>query len=179
MRSQSSNRKCLLELFQRRSKVLQGICQEYTWNFDQFKAFSEHYKPIRGFVYEITEFICHLRYFSEFIQKYPTSLVKISISTRKLLVILSHFFFCELKSRELAPCKLSHIGCCGFNYILSISFNYIYIPKRKICFVLFTQALRFPRSTSISCFTCNNSKKLSTFVMNKMSQIWLNSSIIE
>ena len=49
------------------------------FNFDQWKAFSENYKPMRVWlwlVYKFTENYCHSRLFSEFIQtqkKYPIS----------------------------------------------------------------------------------------------------------
>ena len=80
----------------RRSKVQENnMSCERALNFDQWKTFSENYKPMRvwlWFVYKFTENYCRLRLFSEFIQtqkRYPTSLDKIRILTWKLLVISS------------------------------------------------------------------------------------------
>ena len=72
-----------------------NISCESASNFDQWKTFSENYKPMRVWlwlVYKFTENYCRSRLFSEFIQtqrKYPTSLDKIRILTWKLLVISS------------------------------------------------------------------------------------------
>ena len=88
--------KYLLELIKRRSKVQEkNMSCEGRLNFDQWKTFSENYKPIRvwlWFVYKFTENNCHSQLFSQFIQtqkRYPTSLDKIRILTWKLLVISS------------------------------------------------------------------------------------------
>ena len=82
------NSKYLLELIKRRSKVQEkNISCERALNFDQWKTFSENYKPMRVWlwlVYKFTENYCRLRLFSEFIQtqkRYPTSLDKIRILT--------------------------------------------------------------------------------------------------
>ena len=86
--------KCLLELIERRSKVQENNMPcERASNFDQWKTFSVHYKPVRvwlWFVYKSTENHCRQRLSTEFIQtqkSYPTSLDKISILTWKLLII--------------------------------------------------------------------------------------------
>ena len=61
-------------------------------NFDQWKTFSENYKPMRVWlwlVYKFTENNCRSRIFSEFIQtqkRYPSSHDEIRILTWKLLV---------------------------------------------------------------------------------------------
>ena len=80
----------------RRSKVQEkNMSCEHALNFDQWKTFSENYKPMRVWlwlVYKFTENYYPSRLFSEFIQtqkRYPTSLDKIRILTWKLLVISS------------------------------------------------------------------------------------------
>ena len=79
---------------------------ERALNFDQWKTFSENYKPMRVWlwlVYKFTENYYPSRLFSEFIQtqkRYPTSLDKICILTWKLLVISSWNFSCELNSKR-------------------------------------------------------------------------------
>ena len=90
------NTKHLLELIKRRSKVQETIMScERALNFDQWKTFSENYKPMRVWlwlVYKFAENYCRLRLFSEFIQtqkRYPTYLNKIRILTWKLFVISS------------------------------------------------------------------------------------------
>ena len=93
--SETSNTK-YLELIKRRSKVQEkNMSCERALNFDQWKTFSENYKPMivwLWLVYKFTENCQIYRLFSEFIQtkkRYPTSLDKIRILTRKLLVISS------------------------------------------------------------------------------------------
>ena len=77
---------------------------ERALNSDQWKTFSENYKPIRvslWLVYKFTDNNCRSQLFSEFIQtekSYLTFLDKISIITWKPLVILSQNIFCELNS---------------------------------------------------------------------------------
>ena len=85
-----------LELIKRRSKVQEkNMSCERTLNFDQWKTFSENYKPMKVWlwlVYKFTENYQIELLFSEFIQtkkSYPTSLDKIRMLTRKLLVISS------------------------------------------------------------------------------------------
>ena len=99
--------KYLLELIKRRSKVQENnISCEHDLNFDQWKTFSENYKPIRVWlclVYKFAENNCLLQLFSEFIQtqkRYPTSLDKIRILTWKLLVIAGQNCLCELDSQR-------------------------------------------------------------------------------
>ena len=86
-------------------KIIKGwskrICQERTWNFEQWKVLFKHYKPIGVFVYQITEINCRLRYFVKFVQtqkEYPISLNKISSLIEKLLVISSRNFSRKLNS---------------------------------------------------------------------------------
>ena len=93
--SETSNTK-YLELIKRRSKVQEkNMSCERALNFDQWKTFSENYKPMRVWLwlaYKFTETCQIYRLFSEFIQtkkRYPTSLNKIRILTRKQLVISS------------------------------------------------------------------------------------------
>ena len=93
--SETSNTK-YLELIKRRSKVQEkNMSCERALNFDQWKTFSENYKPMRvwlWFVYKFTENCQIYRLFSEFIQtkkRYPTSFDKIRILNRKLLVTSS------------------------------------------------------------------------------------------
>ena len=83
-----------LGLIKRRSKVQKiNMSCKRTLNFDQWKPFSENYKPIRiwlSLVYKFTHNYCRSRLFSKFIQtqkRYPTSLDKMRILTWKLLVI--------------------------------------------------------------------------------------------
>ena len=67
---------------------------ERALTFDQWKTFSENYKPMRVWLwlaYKFTEDYCSWL-FSEFIQtekRYPTSFDKIRIVTWKLLAISS------------------------------------------------------------------------------------------
>ena len=76
----------------------------YMINFDQWKTFSENYKPVRVWlwlVYKFAENYCSSRFFSEFIQtqkRYPISPDKIRILTWKLLVISGWNFSCKLNS---------------------------------------------------------------------------------
>ena len=91
--SKTSNNK-YLELIKRRSKVQENnMSCERALNFDQWKTFSENYKPMRvslWLVYKFTENCQIYRLFSESIQtnkRYPTCLEKIRILTWKLLVI--------------------------------------------------------------------------------------------
>ena len=87
---------------------------ESALNLDQWKPFSENYKPMRVWlwlVYKFTENCQIYLLFSEFIQtkkRYPTSLDKIRIPTMILLV--------NLTLKELAPCWMSHICRCAYNY---------------------------------------------------------------
>ena len=83
-------------LIKRRSKVQEKnmSCQR-ALNVDQWKIFSENYKPMRVWlwlVYKFTKNYCCSWLFSEFIQtqrRYPTSLDKIRILTWKLLALSS------------------------------------------------------------------------------------------
>ena len=81
-------------LLRRVRKFKKRICQG-SFNFDQWKTFSENYKLIRvwlWFVYKFTENNCCSRLYSEFIQtqkRYLTSLEKICILPWKVLVISS------------------------------------------------------------------------------------------
>ena len=93
--SETSNTK-YLELIKRRSKVQEkNMSCERALNFDQWKTFSENYKPMivwLWLVYKFTENCQIYRFFSEFIQtkkRYPIYLDKIRTLTRKLLVISS------------------------------------------------------------------------------------------
>ena len=70
-------------------------------NFDQRKAFSENYEPIKVFCLQNYQENCCSRHFTEIIQtqkSYPTYLDKISILTEILLVIPSQNFSSELNS---------------------------------------------------------------------------------
>ena len=85
-----------INVYLRRSKVQQkNMSCECGLNFDQWKTFSENYKPMKvrlWLVYKFTENYCRLRLFSEFIKtqkRYFTSLDKIRILTCHLLVISS------------------------------------------------------------------------------------------
>ena len=85
-----------LELIKRRSKVHENnMSCERALNFDQWKTFSENYKPMGVWlwlVYKFTENRQIYRLFSEFIQtqkRYPTSLDKIRKLIWKLLIISS------------------------------------------------------------------------------------------
>ena len=93
--SETSNTK-YLELIKRRSKVQEkNMSCERALNFDQWKTFSENYKPMRVWLWLVYKFAenCQMyRLFSESIQtkkRYPTSLDKRRIQTQKLLVIPS------------------------------------------------------------------------------------------
>ena len=93
--SETSNTK-YLELIKRRSKVQEkNMWCERALNFDQWKTFSENCKPMRAWlwlVYKFTKNCQTYRLFSEFIRtnkRYPISLDKIRILTRKLLLISS------------------------------------------------------------------------------------------
>ena len=88
------NNKYLLVVFKRISKVQEkNMSCERALNFDQWKTFSENYKPMRVWlwlVYKFTKNYCCSRLFSEFIQtkkRYPTSLDKMRILTWEQLVI--------------------------------------------------------------------------------------------
>ena len=88
------NTKYLLELIKRRSKVQETIMScKRALSFDQWKRFSENYKPMRiwlWFVYQFTESYYPSWLFAEFIQtqkRYPTCPDKIHILIQKLLVI--------------------------------------------------------------------------------------------
>ena len=96
--SETSNTK-YLELIKRRSKVQEkNMSCECALNFDQWKTFSENYKPMRVWlwlVYKFTENYCRSWLFSEFIQtqkRYPTSLDK------RLLCLSWHKTYPNLKT---------------------------------------------------------------------------------
>ena len=102
--SETSNLK-YLELIKRRSKFQEkNMPCKLALNFDQSKTFSENYEPMRvwlWFVYKFTKNYQIYRLFSKFIQtkkRYPTSLDKIRILTRKLSAISNKHFSCELSS---------------------------------------------------------------------------------
>ena len=85
-----------LELIKGRSKVQEkNMSCESALNFDRWKTFSENCKSMRVWlwlVYKFTENCQIYRLFSDFNQtkkRYPTSLDKIRILTRKQLVISS------------------------------------------------------------------------------------------
>ena len=78
-----------------------NISYEHALNFDQWKTFSENYKPMRVWLclaYRFIENNCRSWIFSNFIQNqkvYSVSSDKISILTWKILVILSQNFSSE------------------------------------------------------------------------------------
>ena len=116
--SKTSNAKHL-ELIKRRSKVQENnLSCKRALNFDLWKIFSENCKPMRVWlwlVYKFTKNCLIVRLFSKFIQtkkRYPTSLDKIRILTRKLPVISS--VLVNLTPKELTPCKIYHICRCAF-----------------------------------------------------------------
>ena len=94
---------------------------EHALNFDQWKTFSENFKPIRVWlwlIYKFTENSCRSRLFSEFIQtqrRYPTSLDKISIQN---YLPYQTKIFCELNFHT--SWKISHICRCDFKLLLKI-----------------------------------------------------------
>ena len=58
-----------MELLKRRSKVYpRDKSHERSLNFDRWEHFPKKYKPIRIFVYKITEKKCHGQHFPEIIQ---------------------------------------------------------------------------------------------------------------
>ena len=93
---------------------------ERALNFDQWKTFSENYKPMRVWlwlVYKFTENCQIYRLFSEFIQtkkRYHTSPDKIRTLTRKLLSYQAKIFLVNVTPKERAPCKIPHICRCAF-----------------------------------------------------------------
>ena len=100
---------------------------ERVLNFDQWKIFSENYKPMRVWlwlVYRFTENNCRLRLFPEFIQtqkRYPTSPDKISMLTWKLLVISSQIFSSEPNSqRTYCSQNISYLSLRL--YVFSVNF---------------------------------------------------------
>ena len=98
--------KYLPELVKTRSKVQEkNISCECVLSFDQWKSFSQNYKPLNWlwFVYKFTKNNCCLQLFAKFIptqKRCPISLDKISILTWKLLFISSQNFPCELNSQR-------------------------------------------------------------------------------
>ena len=86
-----------IELIKRRSKVQEKPepYESSDLDFDQWKTFSENYKPMRVWLWLVCNFTnnyCCLQLFSEFIQtqkRYSTSLDQIHILIWKLLVILN------------------------------------------------------------------------------------------
>ena len=123
---------------------------ERTLNFDQWKTFSENYKPMKVWlwlVYKFTENYCRLRLFSEFIQtqkRYPTSLGKICILTWKLLVISSNIFLWTKLLENLVLAKylisvaapLKCIYCWLFKHLFKVYiqkiFQKILTPTRAL-----------------------------------------------
>ena len=108
---QTSSTNYLLELFRGRSKIHQkNMSQKSALNIEQWETLSENYKPVRVFVYKLTENNCHLRYFAEFIQtqkRYPT------FNSNTTCQIRLQFFWWTTP-RELTPCEISNICHCGF-----------------------------------------------------------------
>ena len=102
--SETTNTK-YLELIKRRPKVQEkNMSCLRALNFDQWKTYPENYKPMRvslWLAYKCSQNCQIYRLFSEFIQtkkRYPICLDKIRILTRKLPVISSQIFSCELNS---------------------------------------------------------------------------------
>ena len=126
--SETSNTK-YLELIKRRSKVQEkNMSCERALNFDQWKTFSENYKPMRVWlwlVYKFTENCQIYRLFPELIQtkkRYPPSLDKIRILTLwNYLSSQAKIFLVNLTLKEFAPCKISHICRCVFKQHLHLS----------------------------------------------------------
>ena len=91
---------------------------ERALNFDQWKTFSENYKPMRGWlwlVYKFTENYCQLRLFSEFVQtqkRYPASLEKTRILTWKLTfcIKLKLFLWTKLQKNLLLAKYLTSVA---------------------------------------------------------------------
>ena len=86
----------LPELIKGRSKVQEkNMSCARASSFDEWKAFSENYSPMKFWLwldYVFTKTYCRLWLFSDFIQtqkKYPTSLGKINSPTWKLFVTSS------------------------------------------------------------------------------------------
>ena len=89
----------------RRLKVQErNMSYERALNFDQWKIFSENYKPLKSdYCFFKIDNNCCSRLFPEFIQtqkRYPTSLDKMSILTQKWLAISSQNFSCWLNSLQ-------------------------------------------------------------------------------
>ena len=89
-----------ISLNKRRSKVQEkNMSCERALNFDQWKTFSENYKPMRAWlwlVYNIYRELFRLRLFSELIQtqkRYSTSLDKIYPNLKTTCHIKLQFFF--------------------------------------------------------------------------------------
>ena len=101
----SLNKKDLLGLIQKRSKVLEkNMSRERTLSFDQWKTFSKYYKSIGVWLwllYKVTENNFCLWRVADFIQtqkRHPISLDKIGILAWGLLVISIQHFSCDLNS---------------------------------------------------------------------------------
>ena len=97
------NTKYLQELIKEDKMFKTRICHvERALTFDQWKAFSENYKPIRVWlwlVYQRIDNFCRLQLFSKLVptqKRYPISLDKMRILTWKLLAISGKNIFCEL-----------------------------------------------------------------------------------
>ena len=101
VKNQASISKYLLELIKRRLKAhRKNMSSELALNFDQWKTFSEIYKPIRIRLWSI-EYNYRSRLYVKFIQtqkRCPTLFVKIGILTSRKLVILSQNFSFGLMS---------------------------------------------------------------------------------
>ena len=81
---------------------------ERALNFDQWKIFSENYKPMRRLVYKFTENNCDLRISAGFIQtrkRYPASFDKMSILAWKLYLIKPKFSLWTKLQRNLLYAK--------------------------------------------------------------------------
>ena len=104
VRNQTSNRKCLLESFKRRSKVHQENILGTLVKFRPMRNIFQKLWVNKGFClqncHEQMSFATFRRVHSNsfFIKFHSTSLHKISIVTGKLLVISSQHFSCELRS---------------------------------------------------------------------------------
>ena len=146
--SETSNTK-YLELIKRRSKVQEkNMSCECALNFDQWKTFSENYKPMRVWswlVYKFTENCQIYQLFSEFIQakkRYPTLLTKYVSYLGNSWSYQAKIFPLSLTPKELAPCIISHICHCTFNVSKENLLEFLIEDNANTCIRLYNGKTR-------------------------------------
>ena len=122
--SETSNTK-YLELLEIRSKVQEkNMSCERALNFDQWKLFSENYKPMRVWLWLVYKFTKNCQIYRQM----HCQILRLSyLSWQNMYPNLEttchiklNFFLSHLTPKELTPCKKSHICHCSFKAFMGV-----------------------------------------------------------